>query len=307
MLSLTYAPTVTAAGTLSLGFSYANDSGFSRTGTVLITYSAVTPYLYVANGNSNTLSSCAIHFDDSLAACTATASSLDVPDGIALNGSYAYITNTLGNSVSRCTLDAGGALAGCTATGGVFGSPTNIAVNPIGAFAYIDQNTGLTVCATAPSDGSLSGCVAASAPFDPLYGIALSADGTHAYAVHGPSNAIAMCSVAMDGALANCTDTAASTAQAVAALAIRNNDLYVSTSVGSLYMCPININSTISSCQTTAVGTNAAALAFIDTTAYLSTNSATVLACPVNADGTLGSCVTLSDPTFNGTAGMAVR
>jgi hypothetical protein len=307
MLSLTYAPTVAAAGTLSLGFSYANDSGFSRTGTVSITYTAITPYLYVANGNSNALSSCAVHVDDSLAACNATVSGLDLPAGIALSGSYAYITNTLGNSVSRCTLDAGGAVANCAATGGAFVSPTNIAASPTGAFAYIYQGTGLTVCATAPSDGSLSGCTAASAPFDPLYGIALSADGTHAYGVHGPTNAIDVCSVAINGTLTNCTDMAASTPQAVATLAIRNNDLYVSTSAGSLYMCPININSTISSCQTTAVGTNATGLAFIDTTAYVSTNSTTVLACPVNADGTLGACATLNDPTFSGTAGLVVR
>jgi hypothetical protein len=307
MLSLTYAPAVAATGTLSLGFSYANDSGFSRTGTVSITYTAITPYLYVANGNSNTLSTCAIHVDDSLAACNAAGSGLNAPDGIALSGNYAYITNTFGNSVSQCTLDAGGALANCAATGGVFASPTNIAAAPTGAFAYIDQSTGLTVCATAPSDGSLSACTAASAPFDPLYGIALSADGTHAYAVHGPTNVIDVCNVAMNGTLTNCTDMAASTPQAAATLAVRNNILYVSTSAGSLYMCPININSTISSCQTTAVGANATGLAFIDTTAYVSTNSTTVLACPVNADGTFGNCATLTDPSFNGTAGMVVR
>jgi hypothetical protein len=43
ILSLSYAPTVAAAGTLTLGFSYANDSGFSRTGNVSIPYNAMTP------------------------------------------------------------------------------------------------------------------------------------------------------------------------------------------------------------------------------------------------------------------------
>ncbi|MGO8856003.1 MAG: hypothetical protein ACLQO1_09875 [Steroidobacteraceae bacterium] len=59
--------------------------------------------------------------------------------------------------------------------------------------------------------------------------------------------------------------------------------------------------------DSTAVGTNAAGLAFIGSTAYVSTFATTVLACPANADGTFGVCTTLNDPTFNGTAGMAVR
>jgi hypothetical protein len=40
MLPLSYTPTVAAAGTLTLGYSYANDAGFSRTGNVSIAYNA---------------------------------------------------------------------------------------------------------------------------------------------------------------------------------------------------------------------------------------------------------------------------
>jgi hypothetical protein len=43
MVSLTYAPTVVAAGTLSLAFSYASDSGAAKTGAVTIAYGAVGP------------------------------------------------------------------------------------------------------------------------------------------------------------------------------------------------------------------------------------------------------------------------
>jgi hypothetical protein len=93
----------------------------------------------------------------------------------------------------------------------------------------------------------------------------------------------------------------------MATLAIRNSDLYVSTSSGALYLCPIDGSAMITGCQTTAVGTNAVGLAFIGATAYLSTGSTTLLACPVNADGTFGSCTTVTDPTFDGTAGMAIR
>lgn len=43
MLSLTYTPTVAAAGTLSLAFGYASDSGAAKTGAVTIPYNAVGP------------------------------------------------------------------------------------------------------------------------------------------------------------------------------------------------------------------------------------------------------------------------
>jgi hypothetical protein len=41
-LSLTYAPTAAASGTLTLGFSYTNDAGFAKTGTVTVAYVATT-------------------------------------------------------------------------------------------------------------------------------------------------------------------------------------------------------------------------------------------------------------------------
>jgi hypothetical protein len=41
-LTLTYAPTAAAASTLNLGFSYTNDAGFAKTGTVTINYRATT-------------------------------------------------------------------------------------------------------------------------------------------------------------------------------------------------------------------------------------------------------------------------
>jgi hypothetical protein len=42
-LALSYAPTVAATGTLSLDFSYANDAGFAKTGSISISYSSSVP------------------------------------------------------------------------------------------------------------------------------------------------------------------------------------------------------------------------------------------------------------------------
>jgi hypothetical protein len=195
-------------------------------------------------------------------------------------------------------------------------APTYVTGNPAGTFAYVYQSTGLSVCAIAAIDGSLSPCAPASSGFDPLNGIVISADGAHAFGIHTitipgspptQTSLIDVCTIASDGTLTLCVAQAANTPQATAALAIRNNDLYVASSSGSLYLCPIDGNSMVTGCQTMAVGANTAGLAFIGTTAYLSTGSTTLLACPVNGDGTFGSCATLTDPTFDGTAGMAIR
>jgi hypothetical protein len=316
-LSLTYAPT-TAVGpsTLTLGYSYLNDAGYPGTGTVSINYSAYTPYLYVAN-TAAALGACALTLDDDVASCTTAGSGFGAPAGIALYGNFAYVTNNQGNSVSRCTLDAVGALANCAQVGGTFTAPTAIAASPTAPFVYIEQSSGLTVCAIATADGSLTGCVAAGTAFEPLAGLALSADGSHAYSVHAvidtmnPANSTDVIDVCLvsptDGTLGACVANVASTPLAAAALAVQNDDLYVTTTTGSLYLCPIDAFSTISSCQTTAANSDAAGISFKDTTAFVSTGGATILACPVNTGGTLGACTTVSNPTFNGTAGMAVR
>jgi hypothetical protein len=316
-LSLTYAPT-TAVGpsALTFGYSYLNDAGYPSTGSVSIDYSAYTPYLYVAD-TTGALSACALTLDDGVASCSPAGAGFNAPAGIALYGNFAYVTNNQGNSVSRCTLAAVGALANCAPVGGAFSAPTAIATSPTAPFVYIEQSTGLTVCSIAPSDGSLTGCVAAGTTFEPLAGLALSSDGSHAYSVHAvidplnPANSTDVIDVCLasptDGTLGACVANVASTPLAAAALAVQNNDLYVTTTAGSLYVCPIDALSTLSSCQITAANSSATGISFKDTTAFVSTGGATILACPIQTGGTLGACTTVSDPTFNGTAGMAVR
>jgi hypothetical protein len=186
-------------------------------------------------------------------------------------------------------------LAACTTTGGSgFTSATSLAVNAAGTYAYVEQSAGLDVCAVNSSTGALSGCVITGGAYAPLTGFAPSADGSHAYAVHAP-NVLDVCTLAGNGIIVSCAASSATVTQAVAALAVQNSNLYVSTSGGALYVCPVASNGGISSCQTTGVGSNAVGIAFLGSTAYVSTNSASVLVCPVNADGTLGSCSTDND------------
>jgi hypothetical protein len=314
-LALSYTPLAPAAtAPLTLGFVYANDSGYAKSGNATITYTATPPYLYVAN-SAATVSSCAVNvIDGSLAACNSAGAAPATSSGIAGVGSFAYVASSAGNLVDRCTLDSAGSLSGCVATGGPWTAPSFIGVNTAATFAYVSQSTGLSVCAVAPSDGALSACAAAGAAFEPLQGIALSGDGSHAYSVQvtsvpGPPatqvNIIEVFSVAPDGSLSNRTDAGAGMPQAGAVLAIQGSTLYVSTPLG-LATCSINNVWMLGNCQTTPLGFTPSGIAFNGSTAYLSTNTSAVLICPVNSDGTLGTCASFSVPA-GGTVGVTVH
>lgn len=311
-LPLTYAPaTAITGGALNLQFAYTNDAGMAASGTVAISYTAITPYLYVANNGTNTVSSCPLNVDNSLGICATTGTGFTTPYGIGFDGIYAYVTSDVGSTgslVSQCTLGASGTLGTCTTTGGSgFTSATSLAVNAAGTYAYVGQSAGLDVCAVNSNTGSLSGCVITGSTDAPLTGIALSADGTHAYAVHA-ATILDVCTLQVSsGIIVTCAASSVTVSQAVATLAVQNSNLYVSTSGGALYVCPLASDGSIASCQTTGVGSNAVGIAFLGATAYVSTNSAGVMVCPVNADGTLGSCTTDNDATFSGTAGLVIH
>jgi hypothetical protein len=310
-LPLTYAPTTAiTGGSLNLQFTYTNDAGIAGSGTAAISYTSITPYLYVTNNGTSTVSACPLNVDNSLGICATTGSGFTTPYGIGFDGIYAYVSNdvgSMGSLVSQCTLGASGTLGACAPTGGSgFTSATSLAVNAAGTYAYVDQSTGLDVCAVNSSSGAVSACVITGGGYAPLTGIAPSADGTHAYAVHA-ANILDVCTLAGNGTILSCAASPATVTQAVAVLAVQNGNLYVSTSGGALYVCPVAADGGVASCQTTGASSNALGIAFLGSTAYVSTNSASVLVCPVNADGTLGSCFTDSDATFNGTSGLVIH
>jgi hypothetical protein len=310
-LSLTYAPTVAiTGGSLNLQYAYTNDAGVADTGTVSIPYTSITPYLYVTNNVTGTVSSCPINVDNSLGGCATTGGGFATPYGIAFDGIYAYVANdvgTMGTLISECTLGASGTLGSCAGSGGAgFTSATAVSINPAGTYAYIEQSAGLDVCAVNGASGALSSCVITGSAYAPLAGFALSPDGVHAYAVHA-ANTLDLCTLATGGTIVSCAASPAIVTQAQTALAVQNSNLYVSTTAGALYVCALGSTGGITSCQTTGIGSNAIGIAFLGSTAYVSTNGVGVLVCPVNADGTLASCATDNDASFSGASGVVVH
>jgi hypothetical protein len=124
----------------------------------------------------------------------------------------------------------------------------------------------------------------------------------------GTPNVIDVCTVSGTGTLTNCTATGSNAPQPSAVLGLANGYVYAASTGGGLYACPVNVDSTLGACVQTATGSNPNALAFNGTTAYLSNDSASVSLCPVSmVDGSFGTCTVLSDPTFDGTSGLAIH
>lgn len=314
-LPLTYAPTAAANGTLTLGFSYTNDAGVPGTGSVSVAYTATQPYLYVTNTLVTSMSACPIVAGTTLQACTTTGTGIG--NDVALDGNYAYVSAPgNANAVVKCAFPTPGILNNCFPTGPTFNALTAVATAPAAPFAYVDQSNGISICAISPTDGSLSACTVAGATVGDLQGVAISPDGTHLYAVNVTTTAgtpptttdtVEVCSVAGDGTLANCQATGPTPSQAVASLTIHNGYLYLLNANGSLSSCTINADATLGACRSTALGSNPTGLAFFGNMAFLGTGGTSVLSCPVNADGTFGVCSTFTDPSFNGTAGLAAQ
>ncbi len=305
-LALQYAPTADDSGAVTLAFSYLNDAGFARTGTVSIAYTATTNNLYVTNGSGGTLSLCPLNADGTVAPCSPTAAGSSGAAGIALGSAAAFLTTASANSVAECPLGPGGVLGTCVSSSLPFTAPTQILVNPSATVAYVDQATGVLACALDGS-GALSGCVPAGATLTAGGGLALSDDGLHAYAIG--AGGLNVCLIATDGTLTGCTPSGSGTGAAQRVLGYHGSALYAAAAGGSLITCPVNPDATLGACQSLTVtgGAMIQGLAFNGPAAYLSAGTATLWSCAVASGGALGSCTPFSDPTFGATAGLAVR
>lgn len=89
-LTLNFAPQSSGSGTLTLNYSYYNDAGKAKTGTIDIPYLATSPHLYVTNLWTE-LDECDIGAGGVLGTCTKTPATggPQFPSGIAFNGNTA--------------------------------------------------------------------------------------------------------------------------------------------------------------------------------------------------------------------------
>lgn len=297
-LSLTYAPTVIDSGTLSLNYSYNDDSGTAKSGTVSIPYTTrLPPHLYVAQFGGGVLSYCVLNANDgTLSSCAATGPGFAAPTGIAFNGSYAYVADFGNNTVDVCSVGLDGTLSACVSTGSGFQSPWQLAINGNSSTLYATNIAGgVTTCAI-NGNGTLSACTTSSG--SPTTGIAVSSN--YAYIGSGP-NTVDVCAI-VSGSLSGCTSTGSGFV-GVDGITLSGGYAYIANqNNGTVSVCTIDVGGTLSGCAPSlvAVLSQPTDVVIQGSLAYVSDWTGNIYLCSVGAGGALFNCVVSNGgPGFN--------
>jgi hypothetical protein len=293
-LSLAYAPTAVANGTLSLNYSYADDSGTAKTGSVNIPYAASPPpHLYVAQLGGS-LSYCSLNADGTLSSCAATGNGFSAPTGIAFYGAnFAYVADFGNNAVELCNVAFDGSLSGCAGTGSSFQSPWQLAINGNILYATNANSTsGVTTC-TIAVNGTLSACTQSAG--SGTTGVA--ADSSYAY-IGVAANTVNVCVI---GALGSLSGSCASTSAGVSTgtgfstangMSLAGGYAYIANQGnGTISVCTINPDGSLSGCALSSVGSAPTDVVINGSQAYVDDASGNVYLCAVGAAGALTNCV----------------
>jgi LVIVD repeat len=289
-LGLTYAPMAVGRGTMSLNYSYNDDSGTAKTGSVNIPYTAMSPpHLYVAQ-LGGLLSHCVFNADGTLSSCAPTGDGFTAPTGIVFNGgNFAYVAdNNTSNAVYLCNVGLDGSLSGCSPTGSKFQTPWQLAISGTTLYAT-NLTSGVTTCAINP-DGTLTGCT--PSPGTGTSGVAASSG--HAYIGSGP-NVLDVCAIGVLGSLSGCTSTGSGFV-GLDGISLSGGYAYVANeNGGSVSVCSIDASGGLSSCATyNGVGVAPSDVVISGNQAYINdASSGNVYLCSVAAatTGALANCI----------------
>jgi hypothetical protein len=284
-LSLLYAPTSAAMGTLMLSFSYISNSGATKSGSVSLPYLASVHHLYIADLTD--VFYCTLNGDGTLSGCAVTGSGIAEPQGIAVDGDRVYVADYANNTIFLCAIATDGSLANCASTGSNFNYPQNIAIQGGRLYVTNGLNTATPTICTIANDGTLTGCVATSG-LSGTDGVA--ATSSYAYLSVPGSNAVYVCAVANDGTLSGCAatgsgfsnDTGVTLSGAYAYITDRDN--------GLVDVCSVNANGTLSSCSGSAVSPVPEYVLIAGSRAYVADHYDHIYLCSVGTNGGLSGC-----------------
>jgi hypothetical protein len=317
-LDLAYAPQSATSGTLTLTYSYVDESGTAKTGSIGIPYRAEQhlytlrdyPALGMAPDHS-TVYSCSINSDGSLSNCAAQWDDIGTGGTVRFHNGYAYIGLVNGNAITTCPVNAVGSFLSSNCTyeislglpGGGVGGASGVAFNDNNVYIVSQALNSVIVCSVSSSDGSFSNCTNAGGTFGAPTAIAIS--GSYAYVAGGTSNAstVSVCTIDVFGDLTGCASTGSGFASP-ADIVVSGNRVYVTNSANdTVSLCTVTSDGGLSGCTNMAGGFSAPyGVAVVGTFAYVA-NATTGLVslCKVGPDGTFGACANTSAP---GNAGL---
>ncbi len=335
-LAFTYAPTVVGSGTLTLSYSYTDDSGTPKTGSAVIPFAAtsddnvvgtVSPsgQITATAGGSSTAVTVTFTTDDSN-----PATSLSVTGGLNplpagwSSGSSSLACSTVSNGATcQLALTYAPSIAGSGTLTLTYGydndagnaktGTVNISYTATAPHLYVANLFSTLDECTLGSGGALSSCTATPTSGGSASPAGIAFNGNFVYVTDFYNSEVFVCTVDSDGSFSDCT-AAVTGLTAPWALAINNGYLYITSdsTVGTTMYCQIGSDGSLSNCANTANGTNLVnGIAIGGGYAYLTAlNSVTGYVldqCVVNSDGSLSGCTAtgsgFSDPQFITLAG----
>jgi hypothetical protein len=229
-----------------------------------------------------------------LSGCSVTGNGIVAPTGIAFYASdFAYVADYGGNQVLLCTVGSDGSLSACAPAGTSFQYPVQLAINGNTLYAT-NAAGGITTCAIAGT-GALSGCTEAAGSGT----VGIAANSTNAY-IGVSSTTIDACAISVTGTLsATCTsvgpgngfDAGFSTPDGIT---LSGGYAYIASlenGNGSVNVCAVNPDGSLSGCTPSLVGTQPADVAINGNEAFVDDASGNIYLCAIGPSGSLGSCV----------------
>ena len=302
-LTLTYAPTGTDRGVLTLPYGYTNNAGIAQTGTVSVPYQTAVQHLYVIQPSSG-IYLCSLASDGTPSGCALTGG-LPYAYRMVIVGSTAYVRNNF--TLWACAVATDGTLNGCADTGVAMTDPTDLTV--ANGYLYLSGGVlhqpqapavaqALVKCALLP-DNSLGTCSNEVAA-DPTG--AWSADGsagvwstaiTGGHAYLASRTGMRMCSVDGQGDLSNCV-ASSWTDDMVATVAASGVLYFLDDSISAVIGCQAAVDGTLGPCFASSMGTWPEGIVVTSTQAYVGDAYGNLFVCNVGwgaSAGALGPCV----------------
>ena len=328
-LPLTYAPTSPGSGTLTLNYTYLNDAGEPKTGSVSLPYLATTndnivwtpsqASLAVVTGSITPVTVTFTTDDGNPASGLSVTGLGTLPSGWSSSPSGTFACSSVSTG-SGCQLSliyapttptptapANGPLtltysyydnSGTAKTGAV-----SIPYSATQAYLYIAQAAGALSYCTLASDGTTSNCTATGGPFIEPTGIAFYGS-SYAYVADYSANIVYVCNVApVDGSLSACTS--AGTFPVPFQLAVSGSTLYSASATGGVTSCSIGGTGLLSGC-TLGAGTGTAGIAVSPGFAYIGVAASEVDVCAVGPSGVLSTSCIPTVGAFSGPVGISL-
>ncbi len=326
-LTLTYVPPASASGTIILPYGYQDNAGVSKTGTLVIPYTAVQLHAYVTDSGSGTVDVCSIGSGGLLSGCVPTGSGFSGPSSVVFDGSDAYVADT-GGAIYLCQLTDDGNFSGCASAASGFQNPGLLAVSGTWLYAPNGSAYGGPQYCSIGSGGALSACALTDAVSSSNQATGVAFHGSTAYVTTlgdsgGPG--VLQCTVDSAGDIPNSGCVNANTGLSAAeAVSVYQSWLYVMTGSGVM-VCTIGSGGTLSACSTSVPfsgGGGSGTYTYFDAPVtmgggyayipYVSANKVTmatqsgVAVCTIGANGALSGCID-SGATFSDAVDVAVH